>query len=207
MKSMTMYAILVTALVTIALIGYAAHAEVMSGASISGTGMISTKSSLINEDCGSLQAINSNTFGKAVFGYTTSVMGTNAMRDIAINGGKMVSSDSVVSMKWIKGNLTCSEDGSCTGTPSSYSSVNAGSNVYTEGVGSSNTFSALSPTAVTFNMGAIGYGSASQWADITDIKQQGGNTDCVGSLSTLKYSEVNKVIGDYNMSTKLTYTF
>lgn len=207
MKSITIYAILVAAIVTIALIGYAAHAEVVSGASISGTGTLTTKSTLLNEDCGSLQAINSNTFGNAAFGYTTSVTGTSETRDVVITGGKMITSASIMSMKWVKGDFACSTDGTCTGTPSSYSSVYAGSDVTMRGAGTSNTYSAFTPASVTFNMGAIGTGSSSQWADITDMKQSGVSTPCVGSLTTFKYSEVNKVVGDYNMSTKLTYTF
>jgi hypothetical protein len=202
-----MYKWMIGLIAVMALVLPGAAAAVQSDVSFAGAGHIYTASELVTEADGSIIALTSNTFGNAVISYGSMVKDVSAFRAIDSQAGKIIASDSMMNLAWVKGNLSCGEDGTCTGTPSSYALVTAGSTVVMQGPGSLGTAS----TANSYALAAQGYGSISQWANVNALKEvctttgEGETVKTTCSIEGLKYSEMNRVVGGYDYLSTFTY--
>ncbi len=207
MKTNTiLFAVAAVLIIALAGIVSTANAGVISDVSITSDGYISTSSTMTNQLYGEMGMITSSTFGNAKANLVGSYTGTTFTKNLISTDGKITTSDTIASMTWTEGNKTCNEFDKCDGTSSSYTKAIAGSIVTIDGSGVASTYGTVTKPLTQYGLSATGTGSVHQYADALSMSGKATTSikDC--GINEYRYTESNRVVGGYNLTTKFTFT-
>lgn len=194
------------------------HAAVISDVSMAGVGLFSTQTDLVDSTESTDSVMTTHTFGEAVALYMVHMDNVGMTKALNSSAGRITTSDTISSMGLIKGNTVSNEDTGCNTTPITFYSSLAGSTVTLQGAGSASSYGTVTPKLTEYGLSATGSGYLSQYA-LANSKSGVIETCAVAATDTTpastsiktsllneyRYSESNKIMGTFDVTTKYTY--
>lgn len=182
-------------------VGVATAGTVNSVMDFTATGTVVTNTATVDEACGKINALGSDTFGVTAVKYSQVQTGNDTVRTIVPTAGFLVASDSIMATRYQNPTQNCN-GATCEVVPGFYNTVSAQSTVLLYGPGSIATSTGINK----FDLAATGVGTLSQTIGVIDMSQTvGADGKLSPCLNDMQYSQKTMVMGKFDFVSKFTY--